>query len=251
MTGYKANGQIAWGPNNCQITGNGGTFDLSTITPNTVFSWQPSVQSALFETNGVPNTVQNILNIAGSGITSSGGTVTIPTGGVVPAGQNVYPTFTTQTGGNLSGGGRTGASVIGSRQIMATPSTWKFSLFVGGGGVTLGSLVILKTLADDLNVISSTPYTFGSSPTPALPDGVNLSDPISLQIDTAHDYWVMYVINIISLGHVAYGATPASGVFLKDLSNGYFWTSNVTTINPIDIGTSIAIGTQLNQVLSA
>lgn len=39
VEGYTAQGQLAWGPNNQQIIGNGGTFDVGTWIPNTVLSW--------------------------------------------------------------------------------------------------------------------------------------------------------------------------------------------------------------------
>lgn len=40
VTGYTAEGQPAWGPNNQQVTGSG-SFDLGTWTPNTLVSWVP------------------------------------------------------------------------------------------------------------------------------------------------------------------------------------------------------------------
>ena len=45
VTGYTAAGQPAWGPNNQQVNGDGGTFDVGTWVPNQVISWTPSVQS--------------------------------------------------------------------------------------------------------------------------------------------------------------------------------------------------------------
>lgn len=39
VTGYDARGQLAWGPNNQQVIGDGGTFDVGTWIPNTVLSW--------------------------------------------------------------------------------------------------------------------------------------------------------------------------------------------------------------------
>lgn len=70
VTGYTAQGQPAWGPNNQQVLGNGGTFDVGTWIPNQVFSWQPAVQAPLLETNGAQNTLQTLLNlISGANIT--------------------------------------------------------------------------------------------------------------------------------------------------------------------------------------
>lgn len=39
VEGFTAQGQLAWGPNNQQIIGSGGTFDVGTWIPNTVLSW--------------------------------------------------------------------------------------------------------------------------------------------------------------------------------------------------------------------
>ena len=36
VTGYSSEGQIVFGPNNQQITGNGGTFDVGTWLPNQI-----------------------------------------------------------------------------------------------------------------------------------------------------------------------------------------------------------------------
>jgi hypothetical protein len=62
VTGYKASGQPAWGPNNQQVIGNGGTFDVGTWVPNSVISWTPSVQRPELKVNGVPNVDQQLLN---------------------------------------------------------------------------------------------------------------------------------------------------------------------------------------------
>jgi len=62
VTGYTAQGQPAWGPNNQQII-SGATFDLGTWVPNTVFSWTPPVQPLLLENNGIPNSSQVLFNL--------------------------------------------------------------------------------------------------------------------------------------------------------------------------------------------
>jgi hypothetical protein len=62
VTGYTAQGQIAFGGNNQQV-GSGATFNLDNWTPNTVLSWFPSTQQAvLLEVNGTPTAVQTIAN---------------------------------------------------------------------------------------------------------------------------------------------------------------------------------------------
>lgn len=69
VTGFTKAGQIAWGPNNQQITTGGtggGTFDLGTWIPNVVFSWTPPLQPLLIQTNGVDNGDQGKLNLHSS-----------------------------------------------------------------------------------------------------------------------------------------------------------------------------------------
>lgn len=84
VTGYTATGQIAWGPNNQQVTSGGvggGTFNLGTWTPNSVFSWTPPVQPIVLQTNEVNNGSQTLLDLhAGNSITlvdNGAGRVTI------------------------------------------------------------------------------------------------------------------------------------------------------------------------------
>jgi hypothetical protein len=66
VKGYKANGQLAWGPNNQQVIGDGGTFDVGTWTPNTVLSWFPTLQELELQVNGVDNAVQTLFDLEDS-----------------------------------------------------------------------------------------------------------------------------------------------------------------------------------------
>ena len=69
VTGYKSNGQPAFGPNNQQVIGSGGTFDVGTWVPNLVVSWTPPLQPLILQTNEVANGDQLILDLhAGTGI---------------------------------------------------------------------------------------------------------------------------------------------------------------------------------------
>lgn len=80
VTGYSSKGQPAWGPNNQQVLGSGGTFDVGTWVPNQMFYWDPSPQQTTLQTDGVNNSDQALLNlVAGPNITltPSGGDVTI------------------------------------------------------------------------------------------------------------------------------------------------------------------------------
>lgn len=85
VTGYKANGQPSWGPNNQQVTGDGGTFDVGTWVPNLVISWTPALQTPLVEVNGVPLTSQQAVDFEDSATVTfsnpSAGIITATAGG--------------------------------------------------------------------------------------------------------------------------------------------------------------------------
>lgn len=67
VTGYTAQGQPAWGPNNQQVLGSGGTFDVGLWVPNQMFYWTPAFTSVLLETNGATNVNQAVLNLKNGG----------------------------------------------------------------------------------------------------------------------------------------------------------------------------------------
>jgi len=62
VTGYASNGQQSWGPNNQQVIGSGGTFDVGTWIPNLVISWAPPLQPLGIEVNGTFTASQFLLN---------------------------------------------------------------------------------------------------------------------------------------------------------------------------------------------
>jgi hypothetical protein len=66
VTGYTEVGQPAWGPNNQQVNGDGGTFDVGTWVPNQVISWTPSVQAVEIEVNTVAADSQTLLDFTDS-----------------------------------------------------------------------------------------------------------------------------------------------------------------------------------------
>jgi hypothetical protein len=69
VTGYTAEGQRAFGPNNQQV-GSGATFNLGSWVPNSVISWFPNPQSLALEVNGVAASSQIVQNLeAGANIT--------------------------------------------------------------------------------------------------------------------------------------------------------------------------------------
>jgi hypothetical protein len=70
VTGYTAQGQPAWGPNNQQIVGTG-TFDLGSWIPNQVISWVPSVQAGTaVQVNGTALSSPSVANFVNTGTVS-------------------------------------------------------------------------------------------------------------------------------------------------------------------------------------
>lgn len=118
VTGFTAAGQSAWGPNNQQVFGNGGTFDVGTWVPNVPISWNPPISVPLLETNGVLNTKQTLLNlIGGSGITLTADGV----GGVTVASSAVSTVFSPLKRYLLSTWNETGNQFWGTN-TMTSPS---------------------------------------------------------------------------------------------------------------------------------
>jgi hypothetical protein len=107
--GYTASAQLAWGPNNQQVIGNGGTFNVGTWVPNQVFSWTPSSSGVLLQTNGTANGSQVKFNAV--------------------AGTNM--TITDDGSGDItfaaSGGGGGAGSLSASSAIQASPLTVNLS----------------------------------------------------------------------------------------------------------------------------
>ena len=79
VTGYTAQGQIAFGPNNQQVIG-AGPFDVGTWVPNQVVSWTPSLQAPSITVNGTPLASQTALAFTSA---DSSVVITNPSGGTV------------------------------------------------------------------------------------------------------------------------------------------------------------------------
>lgn len=138
MTGYDFRGQLSWGPNNVQIIGDGGTFDIGTITPNTVFSWQPPIQPLLLETNGVQNSDQTLLDlVAGTNVTLSnvsGHTTISASSGSISSGSYFYGPGIIDMGllfGSATLGSSVSAGFAGGSIVNNVVVVYKFTLPIG------------------------------------------------------------------------------------------------------------------------
>jgi len=205
VTGYAADGQTVFGPNNQQVVGTG-TYDLGQWTPNTVISWFPSPQPVTLEVNGAPSSSQTKQNLVeganvtltdlGSGnieITSSGGS-SISAGTNVVSIPWVYSYALSSAPLNAMETYSTAVCIFPAQLIQANPSKWKVTINVydsGVGDINFDDFAIVRTLPGSLTVIDFTPITFGGNHSFSLPPGYNTSDAISLPIDPLHDYYFM------------------------------------------------------------
>ena len=211
VTGYTVAGQIAFGPNNQQVTGSG-TFDVGSWTPNSVISWSPAVQQPLLlKVNSTPNSSQTTLNLVeGANITltdEGSGEISISaTGSGIATGTNVAADlpFNAFTYGSIAvaTAGYNYCQVMFGNSIAIPAISWKIGVDVKvalNGPIV--EMVVIRTLRNSLKTVDITPITFGGSPTPTFSStGLQLSDAISLSIDPAHDYYFCWSGNIYSGG---------------------------------------------------
>ena len=142
VTGYTSKGQLAWGPNNQQVTG-AGPFNVGTWQPNTVLSWalnQALQQAISLQTNGVVNANQTVENLqAGTGISlandSTGKTTITNTAGgpILPAaagGLRFVEVVADTTGGGTATititGYQAGAQSQGTLSVVTATATEPF-----------------------------------------------------------------------------------------------------------------------------
>lgn len=184
--------------------------------------------NVLFETNGTPNSVQNVLDLnAGTNITlvEGGGVVTISAsggGGITPNAPIVLGPFG-YSSTNPNWANESLWSVMRGPTIMGYPSTWEVKIaFVGGTGAHIAKATIMRTLVNSNTVIdvtnilfsgsTSATITFGSTPTINAP-AIFVSDAISLVLDADHDYWILYYFDNDGGGlnaGVSFPQSPAS-----------------------------------------
>ena len=245
VTGYTAEGQPAWGPNNQQVTGSGGTFDVGSWVPNQIVTWTPSIQATEIEVDGVALINQTPVNFQDTAtITWANPSAGIVKASVVssptPAGENIVPiiwTYGTEESGSAENGTTafpTAVTIFPAASIQSYPSYSKITINVQSGSsasaVGFGAIVLARTLPGSLSVVDFTPITFGGSPTPTLALGYHTSDSIALQIDAAHDYYFMAWSSYPQTGVVTGLNASGAGYFGGNMGDG---TSNLTSTSPI------------------
>lgn len=137
-------------------------------------------------------------------------------GGVSPSQNVMLFSRTTQTASG-SWADTTFFVKIASGVLLCLPRQWKFSIEIGGASMAFDNIKILRTAKDSLTVLNSVVVRFGGSTSPTLPTGVSESDPISLSMDTDHDYWVA--------AHVASGASGSANITVRNPCE-FDWSAN-------------------------
>jgi len=253
VTGYTAEGQTAFGPNNQQIVGTG-TFDVGSWLPNSVISWFPSPQPLSLEVNGSPASSQTSQNLVegsnititdlGSGSVSIAATFPPPSPPTIPTGTNVadvpWNFWNRGSSTTIPVAGYTYFQVQFANSIHVFPAKWTVSIYVTTPlSAAIGEMCVIRTLKDSLTTVDITPITFGGSPTPLFNStGTKTSDQISLQIDASHDYYFGFTGNPYGgSGDIA----SNSGSNSEPLFTSYAGNTN-NGGNPVSVSWSSSIG---------
>jgi hypothetical protein len=218
VTGFTAEGQPAWGPNNQQVYGSS-PFDLGTWVPNTVYQWTPPVQQVSLNVNGVAASSQIRQNLestdASVTITDEGnGNINFQAASGFAAGSNVLmlPSFNGEDGG-LSN--YTMMVKIPAALIQATGTSVVVSILsgsnLGGTGLEIGSASIGATLASRYiggvgspNLAWTTAPVTLTFPTISATSTVYESDAATITIDTEHDYYILIYLTSGNTSNIPY-----------------------------------------------
>lgn len=207
---YASTGQLAWGPNNQQISGTG-TFDLGAWTPNQVVSWVPALQPLLLKTDGVENgsqTIQNLVSGTNVTLTDDGdGDITIDVvGGGYSSGANVVAPLPVLA--NSSSG------LNGYTVVMRIPASYVQAFNTTGikvGVQTTGTTgLVLKAASIGLTAPGSTTWT--TAPVAftwpggafAVANTLYMSNACSISFDASHDIYVLIAWDAASSGGAVY-----------------------------------------------
>ena len=170
------------------------------------------------QSNGVSQTQEPILDlIEGANVsltvsddpTNTRTTVTIASsggGGGGGVGQIVFPCPTAFS----SDSDYQGYSIVacfGAGELVQPATTWKLGFALKAGTLTVGSMVLLRTLPGSPTVIDSTPIKMGGNTSFALAVGENISDDITMPLDYSHSYAVVVYFSSGSGDSIPYSNT--------------------------------------------
>jgi hypothetical protein len=156
------------------------------------------------------------------GVTASGNAnCATPAGGSVPAGMNVAaPLSTSSTDGDWSS--YTLCTRFTGSSLLQAPSTWVFTLNISSGPLIIAAANVLQVAAGTTTpIVSTTAVTWSASGTPTLPTGIATSDPISLPVTPAYDYYISIYLGSNSTNTAAVLTTGVSQTGTFALQGAY------------------------------
>jgi hypothetical protein len=256
VTGYTAQGQIAFGGNNQQV-GSGATFNLDNWTPNTVLSWFPSIQNLSLEVNGSPNSSQVILNLES---TDASVTITDEGGGAVNLQASGGTKFNTLGQGWFFGGqdynpvGSAAGAAINLESAVACvqlilESKWVISsaaaFCITGAGSGKFATAGIYSADGNTKLIDCGASAFDMSTHSQAVSQVTFESPITLEPGV---YWFAWTSTSAGGGMLTHELNSS----LSDLLNNWSFP-NSSPVVPVRFGTAAnaATGTTLPATLGA
>lgn len=196
--------------------------------------------SILLQTNGVTNTNQFILNLESTDdsvtVTSdSDGNVNLEVQGLSSTVCPLPPLITSFVAGSYAG--VTGWLYIPAWAVGASGSSMRITLAVdatSGQHVNIGQAVVRRqtpvagsNFGGSALYLDSTPITWSGSPTPTFNTiGLFTSDPIVVDVDDQHDYWILIFFSLSTTGNTWALDVSTTGVTNNFLA-GYDASGNV------------------------
>jgi hypothetical protein len=172
-------------------------------------------------------------------------------GGGGDVGKNMITMLPGFTGSDNGYSGTTVIFRITASQVAALGSSLKLRFdILAGGSVTLVAAVLRRTLPNDFVWIDSNTITWGGSATPTLAaSSMNFSDPVTVPIDTAHDFY--FLVAVGSSGGANYPKTPNSPASYGLVGCGYQGGNQTATADASTIQSPAAVFISMTQVVIA
>ena len=148
---------------------------------------------------------------AGSGISITSHVITATGGGGGGGGASgslVNITLNTLAGSNANWQNYSQWIRFSGMGMLQFPASWVVKMQFRAGSPVIGSMCIKRTLAGSTAVIDTTSVTIGGVTNPTLVSpGIVTTDPISIALDDAHDYYFMvYFANVSANASVSAGS---------------------------------------------
>ena len=256
VTGFTAEGQPAWGPNNQQVMGSS-PFNLGGWIPNQIISWTPSTSAITLKNNGTLNSSQNTLNLES---TDDSITITDEGGGNINLQASGGTEFNTPGQGWFFGGqdynpiGLSAGGAINLKSAVACvqlilESEWVISsaaaFCITGGGAGEFATAGIYSADGNTKLIDCGASAFDMSTHSQAVSQVTFESPITLEPGV---YWFAWTSTSAGGGMLVHELNSS----LSDLLNNWSFP-NSSPVAPVRFGTAAnaATGTTLPATLGA